>query len=120
MSVAAAPEIFAQGDADLDNSLSLVEFTHQMKRVGLSSGDAKKLFEDLNVSKNANLSLDDFVKGVVATNSKGSSVFQELYGSYTSDENGIFDPQSFESFMSKGSAVAQQYWALHPELQQRY
>lgn len=119
MSVATAPEIFVQGDADHDNSLSLNEFTQQMKRVGVSSDAAAKLFEELNVSKTKNLSLDDFVKGVVSTNAKGSSVFQDLYVLYTSDKDGKFSPEAEKSFIAQGAMVAQQYWTKHPELQRR-
>lgn len=119
MSVATAPEIFVQGDADHDNSLSLDEFTQQMKKVGVSSDVAAKLFDDINVSKNTKLSLDDFVKGVVATNAKGNSVFQDLYVMYTAGKDGKFSFEASAAFMAQGAAVAQQYWSQHPELQQR-
>lgn len=119
MIVATAPEIFVQGDADNDNALSLEEFTEQLKRVGVSSDAAAKLFDEINTSKSSGLSIDEFVKGVVATNAKGDSVFQDLYSFYTSDESGKYSPEAFDSFMAQGATVARQYWAEHPELQQR-
>lgn len=119
MSVATAPEIFVQGDTDHDNSLSLQEFTQQLNRVGVSSDAAAKLFDEINTSKNANLSLDDFVNGVVAANKKGNSVFQDLFTLYTSDQNGKSSLEAFNTFMAQGAAVANQYWTEHPELQRR-
>jgi Ca2+-binding EF-hand superfamily protein len=119
MSVATAPEIFVQGDADHDNVLSLEEFTKQLKRVGVSSDAAAKLFDEINTSKSSGLSIDEFVKGVVATNAKGDSVFQDLYSLYTSDQSGKYRPEAFDSFIAQGATVARQYWAEHPELQQR-
>jgi hypothetical protein len=60
-----------------------------------------------------------FVKGVVATNAKGNSVFQNLLTSYTSGADGKFSPAAFDAFMAQGASVATQYWTAHPELQQR-
>jgi Ca2+-binding EF-hand superfamily protein len=119
MSVAAAPQLFAQADANHDNTLSLEEFTDQLKRVGVNSDAAKQLFDSINSSKGNKLSIDDFVNGVVATNAKGNGVFQDLLSSYTSDADGKFSVGAFDSFMAQGASVANQYWAEHPELQQR-
>jgi Ca2+-binding EF-hand superfamily protein len=119
ISVTAAPQLFVQADKDHDNALSLEEFKNQLKRVGVSSEAATQLFNSLNTSKGKNLSLDDFVNGVVSTNKAGNSVFQDLYVSYTTDEDGKFDMAIFNSLMAQGESVAGQYWAKHPELQRR-
>jgi hypothetical protein len=119
MSVAAAPQLFAEADTNHDNSLSLEEFTEQLKLVGVSTDAAAQLFDNLNKSKSDTLSIDDFVNGVVSTNAKGNQVFQDLYSFYTSDEAGKFSMDAFDSFMAQGANVADHYWALHPELQQR-
>jgi hypothetical protein len=119
MSVAAAPQLFAKADKNHDNSLSLEEFTEQLNLVGVSTDTATQLFDSLNKSKSNQLSIDDFVNGVVSTNAKGNQVFQDLYSFYTADESGAFSMDAFDSFMAQGASVADHYWALHPELQQR-
>lgn len=119
MSVTAAPELFVQADKDNDSELSLEEFTEQLKQVGVSAENAAKLFDSINTSKSKNLSLEDYVNGVASSNSNDNSVFQALFVSYTSDKDGQFSVEAFKAFRAQGASVASQYWAQHPELQQR-
>ncbi|MDB6145166.1 MAG: hypothetical protein JWP80_4210 [Pseudomonas sp.] len=119
MSVAAAPQLFFAADKDHDGKLSLDEFTNQMKRVGMTSDEAKQLYQQFNKSKGKELSIDDYVDGVVATNTSGSSAFQDVYLSYTSGKDGKYDMAVDNAFMAQGASTAAAYWAKHPELQRR-
>jgi len=119
MSVASAPQLFVQADKDHDGKLSLDEFTDQLKRVGVSADDAKKMFQSFNKSNGSEMSIDDFVNGVVATNAGGSSVYQDLYLSYTAGTDGKYDMGVDAAFMAQGASTAQAYWTKHPELQRR-
>lgn len=119
LSITASPQLFVQADKNNDLSLSLEEFTDQMARIGVSQDDAAQLFDSINVSRNAKLSLDDFVTGVAATNAQGNDVFQKLYMSYISHQDGTFDERLLSAFMDKGASVAAQYWGAHPDLQRR-
>lgn len=119
MSVASAPQLFVQADKDQDGKLSLDEFTDQLKRVGVNADDAKKLFQSFNKSKGSEMSIDDFVDGVVATNAGGSSVYQDLYASYTSGADGKYSMQVDAAYMAQGASTAAAYWTRHPELQRR-
>jgi hypothetical protein len=119
MSVAAAPQLFFAADKDHDGKLSLGEFTDQMKRAGMTSDQAKQLYQQFNKSKGKELSIDDYVDGVVATNTSGNSAFQDVYLSYTSGTDGKYDVNVDNAFMAQGASTAAAYWAKHPELQRR-
>lgn len=119
MSVASAPQLFVQADKDRDGKLSLDEFTDQLKRVGVSADEAKTMFQSFNKSKSKEMSIDDFVDGVVATNTGGSSVYQDLYLSYTAGADGKYDMGVDAAYMAQGVSTASAYWAKHPELQRR-
>lgn len=119
MSSASAPELFVQADSDGNGSLSLDEFASQLKRVGVDGTKATALFDSFNASKNAELTLDDYVKAVTGSDAQTRNLFQSLFASYTTDQSGNFSVQEFTHFKSQGAAVASEYWHAHPGLQQR-
>jgi hypothetical protein len=119
MSSASAPELFVQADSDGNGSLSREEFARQLKRVGADDAKATALFDSFNTSKNAELTLDDYVKTVTSSDTDTRNLFQSLFASYTTDESGNFSIQEFANFKSQGAAVAAEYWHAHPGLQQR-
>lgn len=104
LSVAWAPVTFVQADADGNNGLTSDEFAQELSRVGVGADVAKKLFDGFDKSKDGSLSMNEFVDGVTADNTSGSSTFQDLAASYETDESAM------TSFMNKGSAAASQYW----------
>lgn len=119
MSVTSAPELFVQGDTDGNGSLSRDEFAKQLKRVGISDAQAGTIFDNFNSSKNAEMTLDDYVQGIMKSDKETSKVFQALFASYTSNANSQFNTQEFMKFKSQGASVAAKYWQSHPEIQQR-
>lgn len=119
MSSASAPELFVQADSDSNGLLSRGEFASQLKRVGVDDTKATAMFDSFNASKNAELSLDDYVKAVTSSDTNTSKLFQSLFASYTTDQSGNFSMQEFANFKSQGAAVAAEYWHAHPGLQQR-
>jgi hypothetical protein len=116
MSVAMAPQLFVQGDLDGDSSLSRNEFAEQLKRVGVDDDHADQLFDEFNHSKGDALSLDDYVKGIIADNEGGNDIFQQLFSMYTSGKSGGLDSDAFSLFTAAGASVASQYWLDHPEI----
>lgn len=118
ISVAWAPEIFVQADADGNNGLTSDEFAKELSRTGVDADVAKKLFDSFDKSKDGSLSMKEFVDGVTADNASdvdgvtgsgvtaasGGSTFQKLAESYETND------AVMTSFLNKGSAAADQYW----------
>jgi hypothetical protein len=110
LAVAWAPQMFAQGDKNGDDSLSLDEFQAQLSRVGVGADDARQLFSSFDTSDDAQVSLTEFVAGVSKSISSGSQVFNDLLDSYTRDANGDLDQTKTDNFLSAGLSLAETFW----------
>lgn len=119
LSLASAPELFVQADTNGNGSLSRDEFASQLKRAGVDRRKATAMFDSFNVSKKAELTLNDYVMAIRGSDTETRNVFQNLFTSYTTDQTGQFSTQQFASFKAQGAAVADQYWHAYQELQQR-
>jgi len=112
LSVAWAPQLFVQADADQDSKLSGGEFEALMKRVGVTTEAAQTLFNSFDASNDGSLSMSEFVQGVAATQASGNPVFDKVIDSYTVQQNGNLNQQAMQDFLSAGEAEAEKYWAL--------
>nr|GFC04478.1 hypothetical protein [Tanacetum cinerariifolium] len=50
------------------------------------------------------LSLDDYVKGIIAHNKGGNDIFQQLFSMYTSGKSGGLDSDAFSLFTAAGAS----------------
>lgn len=111
LTVAWAPQLFAQADSSGDNKLTLAEFATQLKRVGVDTTTAKQLFDAFDTSKKSTLSIDDFVDGVKKDFDSGSQLFTRLIDTYTTGQDGHDDVVATDKFLNEGLAQGNRYWA---------
>ncbi|HEY4316647.1 MAG TPA: EF-hand domain-containing protein [Herbaspirillum sp.] len=111
LSEAWAPQMHVQADADHDNLLSASEFEDQMQRVGIAVAQAQEMFRTFDKSGDGRISVEEYVAGVKASNSSGSTLFNRLLDSYVRNPDGKINDQAETDFLSKGSAAAEKYWA---------
>lgn len=111
LTVAWAPQLLAQADSNGNNHLSLDEFASQLKRVGVDTASAKRLFDAFDTSKTGALSVDDFVEGIKRDFGSGSDLFTRLIDTYTKGPDGHDDVAATNKFLSDGLAQANRYWA---------
>jgi Ca2+-binding EF-hand superfamily protein len=112
LTVAWAPQLFVQADANRDNQLTVGEFTDQLSRIGETADTAKALFSKFDTDDDGKLSIDEFVHGVqsnVATG--GGALFSRLIDFYTVNPNDKDDKQPLNDFLAAGLAVANAYWS---------
>lgn len=109
LAAAWAPQTLVAGDRNNDQQLGESEFADQLKRVGVSADDAKKLFASFDTSQDGSVDVDEFARGVSKDLANGSTVFTRLIDSYVRNDAGGVDGQSMSDFLSKGAALAQQY-----------
>jgi Ca2+-binding EF-hand superfamily protein len=109
LSIAWAPETFVQGDTNEDENLDVGEFSEQLKRIGVTSEDAQKLFSSFDTSSDGKLSIFEFVDGVTQSIKNGEKQFTDLVNSYTQDKSGHFDQVATKDFLDKGAALAAKY-----------
>lgn len=109
LAAAWAPQMLVQGDLNKDAQLDTKEFAVQLKRVGIDTQEAQKLFDSFDTSSDGLLSIDEFAKGVKASIDSGVGVFTTLANSYTHDAAGNFDAAALGDFLAKGQALADKY-----------
>ena len=108
--VAWAPQMFVQGDSSGDRQLSKNEFETQMKRAGLATDAADKLFKAFDSSGDSQLTVSEYVDGVNDSIRAGNELFNTLMHSYTQDPNGGMHKSAIDQFLKAGEDVASAYW----------
>ncbi|REG48631.1 hypothetical protein B0G80_4884 [Paraburkholderia sp. BL6669N2] len=110
LAVAWAPQMFVQGDSSGDRQLSKDEFETQMKRAGLATGAADKLFKTFDSSDDGQLTVSEYVDGVNDSIRAGNESFDRLMHSYIQDANGGVQKSAIDQFLKEGEEVASAYW----------
>jgi hypothetical protein len=111
LTVAWAPQLFSQAGSNGNNQLSLDEFASQLRRVGVDTASAKKLFDAFDTSQSGALLGDDFVEGIKRAFGSDSDLFTRLIDTYTKGPDGHDDVAATNKFLSDGLAQANRYWA---------
>jgi len=102
--------MFVQGDSSGDGQLSKDEFETQMKRAGLATAAADKLFKMIDSSDDGQLTVSEYVDGVNGSIRAGNGSFDRLMHSYTQDANGSVQKSAIDQLLKEGEDVASAYW----------
>jgi Ca2+-binding EF-hand superfamily protein len=105
------PQMFFQANTSKTEKLTSSEFADQLKRIGVSTESASKLFRTFDMSKDGSLSVDEYVAGIRSINASGNTMFSDLMYSYTRSPDGKVDNAAEDSFLQQGGALATKYWS---------
>jgi len=109
LALAWVPHMLVAADSNKDQHLNLAEFTEQLKRVGTAAEEAKKLFAAFDTTKDNNLSVDEYYKGIKASLAGGDTTFTLLVETYQRNAAGEVDMQALTAFLQQGQQLAEQY-----------